>query len=182
MAVVNKYQNGKIYAIRSPSSDKIYIGSTCDSLAKRIYGHRNAHKRFKAGKYPNVTSFEILDFGDEYIELLEACPCNNKNELNRREGQIIRVTVLAVNRKIEGRTPKEYNKEYATINAVAIAAHKKEYRVENAVAIAAQQNEKHACICGGRYTTSGKSQHHKSKLHTNYIAAAPALPVEPVAA
>ena len=52
-AAVNKYAQGKIYAIRSPSTDKIYIGSTCDTLAKRLYGHR-VHYKLSASRLENI--------------------------------------------------------------------------------------------------------------------------------
>ena len=55
-----------------------------------------------------------MKYDDAYIELIEECPCNDKNELNRREGQMIR-EMNCVNKRIEGRTGKEYredNKEY----------------------------------------------------------------------
>ena len=182
------YQNGKIYAIRSPSTDKVYIGSTCDSSANRICGHRKDYRRFKAGKFNNVSSFQLLEFKDEYIELVEACVCNNKDELTRREGEVIRATGNSVNKKVEGRTNQQYyqdnkveiiaqRKEYNQANAVAIAAHQKVYHRENA----AHLNQKHNCLCGGRYTTTNRLVHLRTSRHTQYLAL-PAAPVEPVAA
>jgi len=57
----NKYCNGKIYAIRSYQTNKIYIGSTCNKLCKRF----NEHK-IKKDTY-NTTSKIILNFDDAYI-------------------------------------------------------------------------------------------------------------------
>ena len=34
------YQNGKIYAIRSPNCEKYYIGSTTNTLEKRFHEHQ----------------------------------------------------------------------------------------------------------------------------------------------
>jgi hypothetical protein len=84
------YQKGKIYTIRSRNSDKVYVGSTCNELRKRFHGHKKKYKRWIDGKGDYVSSYEVFKDGNCYIELLEKCPCNDKNELERREGQLIR--------------------------------------------------------------------------------------------
>jgi hypothetical protein len=83
------YQQGKIYAIRSPHTEKVYIGSTVSSLAKRF----SQHKRGTCG----CSSKEIIDCGDSYIELVENIPCNSKEELFRKEAQIMRETPNCIN-------------------------------------------------------------------------------------
>ena len=40
----NKYQNGKIYTIRHPETDKFYIGSSTQSLSKRLAKHKGNYK------------------------------------------------------------------------------------------------------------------------------------------
>jgi hypothetical protein len=83
------YKEGKVYSIRSPHTDKVYIGSTVASLSKRFSQHkRTTH---------NCSSKQIIDAGDAYIELIEASPCNSKEELFRREAQIIRQTTNCIN-------------------------------------------------------------------------------------
>ena len=77
------YQNGKIYAIRSHNTDKFYIGSTCSTLTKRFSEHK--HKR------NDTTVREIFKYQQYYIELLELYPCNSRIELNKREGELIRL-------------------------------------------------------------------------------------------
>ena len=114
---MRNYQNGKIYAIRSYQTDDVYIGSTTQSLSKRFSKHKEGYKRYLNGKDSNVTSYNIIKFDDVYIELIENYPCNSKEELCRKEGQIIRQTENCVNKRIERRTKREYytdNKE--TIN------------------------------------------------------------------
>ena len=77
------YQNGKIYGIRSVSNpDLLYVGSTTDQLSKRLYQHKN--------KSNKSTSKQIIDLGDAYIELIENYACNSKEELLKREGEIMR--------------------------------------------------------------------------------------------
>ena len=87
----NKYHSGKIYTIRSHRTDKYYIGSTCSPLHKRLYQHKLQYRMFQAGKFCLVTSFEIIKFDDCYIELYENYKCNNRNELTKREGEVIRL-------------------------------------------------------------------------------------------
>jgi len=105
------YKKAKIYTIRSHLTDKIYIGSTCNSLSVRMAQHRAS---FKKGN--KTTSFNLLEFPDAYIELLEVFPCNTKEELNQREGQLIRSSFHAVNKLISGRTRKETNRAYYEAN------------------------------------------------------------------
>ena len=170
---INKYHNAKLYTIRSHQTDKYYIGSTCSPLHKRLYEHKNNFKMFQVGKYHNVSSFEIIKYDDCYIELYEAFKCENRNELTKREGEIIRLLKNElVNVKIEGRTEQQYRKD----NADKIKQNKKQYYVENADKIkqyyvdnAEKLKQKNICICGTEYSTSNKSHHLKSKKHINYI-------------
>lgn len=113
-AVINKYQNGKIYTIRSPSTDKFYIGSTIENyLSNRLGGHKRVFKSFQNGNGNNVSSFQILQLNDAYIELLELYPCNSKAELHKREGELIREHKdKCVNMYIPGRTEAIYKDEY----------------------------------------------------------------------
>jgi hypothetical protein len=120
------YQNGKIYSLRSHQTDDIYIGSTTLSLSLRKAGHRNHYKRHLDGEYHFVTSFNITKFDDCYIELIENYPCNSRNELEKREGELIR-EMDCINKYIAGRTIKEYREA----NKEAIAEYQKKYRDEN---------------------------------------------------
>lgn len=180
------YAKGKIYSIRSHLTDKFYIGSTASPLSKRFYEHKNDNKQFIAGKRKGgCSSFEILNFGDAYIELLEDYPCENKNQLRKREGEFIRANEC-VNKKIAGRTDAEYRqdnqdkiKEYRQDNKETIAEYhveyyeqnkekilenKKEYRHQNKDKI----KEKFVCECGGRYTHQHRACHFKSLKHLNF--------------
>jgi hypothetical protein len=128
-AVINKYQGGKIYTIRSPHTDKYYIGSTIETyLSSRLNGHNANYKRFLKGPGKNTASFEILKLGDAYIELLELFSCNSLLELRKREGQLIRqYKDDCVNKNIAGQTIKEYKKVYYENNKEIITKNVKEY-------------------------------------------------------
>lgn len=194
---MNKYQNGKIYVIRSPSTDKIYIGSTIEKyLSNRFGGHNRAYSRFLNGTYHNVTSFELIKLGDSYIELLELFPCNSKLELCKREGEQIREHKLnCVNRCIAGRTVKEWasdnkeaikekKKQYCEINKDVIQEKEKQkykdnkdtikeqikqFYEKNKDAINEKRKQTYICECGTESTISHKSRHEKTNKHQEYI-------------
>tara|TARA_R110000868_G_scaffold131790_11_gene342075 strand:- start:1935 stop:2477 length:543 start_codon:yes stop_codon:yes gene_type:complete len=134
----NRYARGKIYSIRSHQTNDIYIGSTIDTLPKRLYQHKTDYKSFIKQKKHYKTSFEIIPYEDCYIELIENFPCNSKTELERKEGEHIRA-IQCVNKVIAGRTKKErYQdkkeqillkvKEYAKTHKTQIALKDKHYR------------------------------------------------------
>jgi CRISPR/Cas system-associated endonuclease Cas1 len=105
------YANAKLYAIRSHQTDKVYIGATCNALNVRMAQHRSHHKANS-----NITACIMLEYSDAYIELIETFPCKTKEELNKREGELIRSHFHAVNKAIAGRTRKESNKAYYDAN------------------------------------------------------------------
>jgi len=96
------YENGKIYAIKSYTNKNVYIGSTIKLIEERLNTHVKDLRRYRKGKYHYVSSFEIVQFDNCYIELLEAYPCNTKKELEQREGIWIKKTSNLVNRFIAG--------------------------------------------------------------------------------
>jgi hypothetical protein len=105
------YSQGKIYAIRSPYTDKYYIGSTATTLCKRFYDHKKKY----TNKVYQTTSCLIFEAGDAYIELIELFPSNSKAELNKREGELQRENKeMIVNKNMAHRTP-EQNEEYCKL-------------------------------------------------------------------
>ena len=69
------------------------------------------------------------DFNDWYIELFEDFQTERKEQLNKREGEIIR-EIGTLNKNIAGRTNKEYKKEYEKNNKDK-KEHDKEYNQKN---------------------------------------------------
>lgn len=158
------YDNSKIYAIRSHQTEEIYIGSTTQTLSRRMAGHRTAYKRFTEGKTTAFyTSFKILSDVDAYVELLEEFPCVNRIELNKREGELIR-SMDCVNKNIAGRSQKQYQKQWREHNK----DYQKQWHADNKKH-ADKLNEKHVCPCGGKYTQRNVKQHEKSNKHFDFI-------------
>ncbi len=108
---INIYNNGKIYTIRCRSdNDLIYVGSTIQPLHKRFHSHKT---KLNKGKYNNsllYNKMNELGIDNFYIELYENYKCNSKEELNRREGEIIR-KIGNMNQIIAGRKREEYLNE-----------------------------------------------------------------------
>jgi len=124
------YQHGKIYQIVCLTTGQKYIGSTTQAtLALRLAGHVRDYRRWKKGKFDNVSSFTILEGGNYQIELLETCPCNSKDELNAREGHYIR-TLECVNKNIAGRTRKETQKAWYESHKTEIQAYDEAHKTE----------------------------------------------------
>jgi len=134
------YKNGKIYKIVDIGYTKMYIGSTTQPLYKRFSKHKKDYIRWKNNKHNKITVFYIFEeFGIDNckIELIEECPCENKNQLERKEGEHIKNN-NCVNKNIAGRTKQEYikdkkdkiaeyGKEYREINRDKIAEYHIEY-------------------------------------------------------
>ena len=107
---INKYNNSMIYTIRSPHTDKFYIGSTTQKLCKRFANHKSNYNAYVNNVDCDfVTSFKIIELGDSYIELLEEINCENKSQLEMREGELIRLHKdFSINKIMVGRNPKQY--------------------------------------------------------------------------
>jgi len=146
------YQNSKIYKLYSPSKNIIYIGSTTQPLCKRLALHLSDYKMYNnnnSKKY--YTSFLVLDCEDYKIELLEDYSCNNRQQLEKKEGEYIK-TNECVNKNITGRTLQEYyndnidkikelKKKYNITNANKISEYNKEYRTTNLDKVNNQQKQ-----------------------------------------
>jgi len=171
------YTKAKIYKITSDSTDKIYIGSTCNTLSKRIGQHKTDYKSFLNNNFHKISSFEIIKLGNAIITLIEDYPCDRKEQLHARERYFIELNkAICVNKNIPNRTHKQYyednkdkkanyNKQYNIDNKDKIANYNKQHYIENKEKF----TEKHSCECGGKYTTENKTKHLKTKKHIDFI-------------
>ena len=71
-------------------------------------GHKSKCKAWKDGKYPYMTSFDIIERGNYSYSLLETVECEDRKQLEARERYYIENNEC-VNRNIPTRTQKEYN-------------------------------------------------------------------------
>jgi predicted GIY-YIG superfamily endonuclease len=177
--MVIDYSKAKLYTIRNIDTDKFYIGSTTNTLSRRFHNHKKDYENFINKKsFSNyISSFEILKGNGAYIELLRECPCQNKDQLRLLEGEEIRKhKQLCVNKRIEGRTDKQYredniekqkelNKIYREDNRDKLKALNKTYRENNKQKIKERKSTKYECNCGKSILKDGLARHLRSKYH-----------------
>lgn len=187
--------HGYVYSLRTHQTPDIYIGSTTQSLSRRISNHRNCYKRYLNGGGNYVSSYEIIKYEDAYIELIFEGEFESKNALHRKEGECIREK-NCVNKRIEGRTKQEYakdNKEHISnyrqkyreehIEKVTEYLQKyreehkveeKQYREEHKDELAKKRKErdkrKYECSCGSICSIAGKSEHERSQKHQTFLS------------
>ena len=124
------YQGGRIYTIRCKIDDTlIYVGSTTQPLAKRWEKHKRDSRQIK---HQNRLIYKTInnDWEPWYIELYEEYPCENKEQLNRREGEIIRL-MGTLNSKISGITQQESSKLSYEKHREELLEAKRQYRINN---------------------------------------------------
>ena len=77
---------GKIYIIRSHLTDDVYYGSTTQKyLSSRFGDHKANYKCYLNENYHYTTSFDIIKFGDAYIELVEEINFETKEKVKRAQ-------------------------------------------------------------------------------------------------
>ena len=97
---IDDYLKGKIYKLVSEQTEKIYIGSTIYKLPRRLSHHLSGYKH----DHNYTTAFEILQYDDVRIELLETYPSTDRCMLEAREGEWIE-KLNCVNQMVPGRNP-----------------------------------------------------------------------------
>jgi len=116
------YSKSKIYKIVCNITGLIYIGSTSQTLTRRIQDHKKNYKRYLNEKYNFTSSFKIIENNNYDIILVEDFPCERKEQLHARERYWIENTEC-VNMFIPTRTYKEWYQD----NKAKIKEKKKEY-------------------------------------------------------
>ena len=146
------YNNGKIYKIINENNEIIYIGSTTQKLCYRYLRHKH--------KAPN-----------HKIILIENYSCNSKEELCKREQEIIEEHTNLLN-KINAYSSEEYKKYNSIIykkkwyedNKIKITEKSKNYYENNKNKIVDKKKEKIICdICNSVISRQVLSKHKKSE-------------------
>ena len=172
------YSKACIYKIvcKDPTIKDCYVGSTTDLIRRR-----GQHKTVCNNANRNSFNFLVYQFirengGWDNWEVLhvEDYPCSNKNELEKREREVLEELAATLNRVIPTRTKKEYkqtdtykaqDKRYREQNREEILQKKKDYYYK----VKGKISEKKLCPCGTYYQVQHKARHYKSKKHQNYV-------------
>jgi len=162
------YNNGKIYKIINSENKVIYIGSTVEKLCRRYSTHE--HKAI----------------GNKII-LLENYPCNCREELVKKEQEIIEQYDNLLN-QVRAFNSEEYNKEYnkeyfekyRENNRDKILEYKKKhyeknknkiiekskvYNENNKEKLSEKQKVKVKCDCGLEIRKDNLLKHKKTQKH-----------------
>tara|TARA_R110002050_G_C8629976_1_gene488273 strand:- start:71 stop:547 length:477 start_codon:yes stop_codon:yes gene_type:complete len=151
------YKNSKIYKLWSPEGDDIYIGCTTGTLMSRIRQHRHEHKR------ANPTSRILYEkYTDVRIELLEECPCDDKEELFKKESEYIKSNNNCVNKRIDSNTHEESTKIWRNNNKEYIAEQGRLYyqKIKDKTIV---------CECGRTIKLNDKARHCRSDRHIKLL-------------
>jgi len=150
------YSQGKIYKLTCDTG-KVYIGSTTEALNVRL----NKHKIKK-----NQTASR--DFINPKIELLEAYPCETKEQLCWKEREWFDKTeCVNLNKPI---ITQEERLKMRGDSCRKWQANNKEHYDNYLNSIQEKRKERIECPCGITYTYANKARHLKTKKHLNYEA------------
>ena len=165
--MTTKYKNGKIYKLTSKNTKDVYIGSTIQLLCDRKAKHKYDYKRYLRNECNYTKAFEIIKYDDCIIELILSYPCENRKELESKEGEFIK-NMKCNNTYIAGRTRKELayykyhnDKKY---RKNVIQSQKKSYE-KRKDKINAIKKQKYICDCGHIISRGCKARHNKTKYH-----------------
>lgn len=162
---------GQVYSIRSHQTTDIYIGSTIQTLSQRMTDHRKNYKQYLNGTFAYISSYEILQYEDSYIELLFEGEFESKYVLKQKEGKYQR-EMNCVNKHIAGRTKREYEKEHKEQKIESGKRYRnkhpdynKQYFIENKETISKQRSTKIKCECGSIICKGDILKHKQTEKH-----------------
>ena len=180
------YQEGNIYKIYNTINDDIYIGSTSRKLCERMRDHRSNYKYKDNYKHNSLNKIKLYKAMDEYgvencyIELIEKCPCNDKDELMKKEGGHIRELSPSLNTQMAGRTKKEwrednreaplqFKKEWHAKNTERQSENMKKWREANEDYVKAYKAKQITCECGCVVRRDGRPRHKQIDKHKQLL-------------
>jgi len=153
------YKNGKIYKIVCNTTGETYYGSTTQPLWKRMGHHRC--------KTNSANSKQIIERGNYDYVLVEEYPCDNKEQLHKRERYYIENNEC-INITIPTRTNKEYCKYWRENNKEYDKERRDKYK-EQDKKYQEQMKEKVICECGCKVAKSWLREHKKTDIHKNIM-------------
>lgn len=154
--------DSKIYKLTDLTNNHCYIGSTIQTLHKRLSGHVTDARKYKEGY--GCGSQYIIKNQNYKIELLEAYPCECLEDLHKREQYYIdnhtnngEVVVNKIKSYISPEQIKENRQLSYHKHRETILQKKREY---DKLYI--------NCPCGSGYSMSHRSRHLDTKKCKNY--------------
>ena len=87
------YADARIFKLIDNTNQNVFIGGSVRDLCQRLANFKSKYKSYlknKSNKY--LLEYEILKSNNFSIELVEMCPCKNKDELNKQIYKIVSMT------------------------------------------------------------------------------------------
>jgi hypothetical protein len=97
---------GRIYRISAPDSDRVYVGSTRQTLSTRMSKHKRDMRTWERGRYNYVTSFALVGLPGAGIDLIEEDEYQDMQHMRDREAYWI-ARLPTVNKCTPGRSQAE---------------------------------------------------------------------------
>lgn len=111
------YAKGKIYKLQCDDGH-YYIGSTCDELRRRLWTHKADSNRRNTHIYQHINQ---LGWDRVRIILVEEYPCENRDDLRKKEDQYIQQHIndaLCLNFRREKLTEEERVEQHRQLTSV----------------------------------------------------------------
>ena len=150
----DNYADGKIYRLVATGTDQVYIGSTCGTLNQRHWHHNYTVAHPESQK--QTTACKLYEGGRTVaIELIEAFPCESRDELLARERYWLEATPTAINRNTPGGLGW---KEARARRQEEHETYMDEYRTID-----------YECECGAKIKRCEKARHERSAKHLRLL-------------
>ncbi len=137
---------------RDVTVTECYVGHTTNKVDRRR-SHKASCTNEKGRDYNFFVYRFIRDHGgfDNWMLIVhEKLAMKDDVEARLRERYWAEHYKATLNTQVPGRTHKEFDAKY---------------HVDHREEINKRHNEKHTCVCGGKYTTANRCRHLKTKLH-----------------
>ena len=180
-STINDYFFYKIVNINGDCDNLCYVGSTAN-WSRRLNSHKSDCHNENSKSY-NVKLYQTIRANGGWREF-KMIEIGRAEQLTHRQACAIEETYrIALKADLNTsrcfatpETTKEQKKQYNIDNAGKKSEYDKQYHIDNVEKIKqyridnkSKLNEKHNCVCGGKYTTTCVSRHNKTKKHQTYI-------------
>lgn len=138
------------YIITSTNTDKVYIGSTSNTLSQRLSNHKTNN---------SCTSKFIINAGNFSIDLLETVECNPEERAQIEYKYIQEYGENIINKNKGYWKDANHEKKYY-----------QNYYQSNKEKLAETKNSKVLCECGSYSVKGSIARHKKTKKHLEFIS------------
>jgi hypothetical protein len=148
-----------------------YIGST-KNFRRRKFEHKSVCKNENSKKY-NLPVYQFIRENGGWDDAFEMNPIEEIEVENKTQARIKEQFF-----KNDRETKFQMLNAWNPYSGLTDNERYKNYYEKNKEQIQKQRNAKNTCPCGGKYTTSHKTQHYKSLKHQAFVQACATPPTQ----